>query len=215
MRHLPRRLAPIAVVSLLALGACSSGGPDAEFDDAGTAETTAGAESPADDAAESPDATSGATDEDGAESGGTPGVDFPDPEDVVADATFTVPGTEDDEVRFGIESIVVSGRTTELRLVMTPEFDDGGKAASFYDAVDRDTQITLIDRENLKEYRVLEADGGGRWYESDAVHTKALPGQSVGYQAFFAAPEDDITTVDVKLADSWPVFEDVPLTFED
>jgi hypothetical protein len=38
---------------------------------------------------------------------------------------------------------------------------------------------------------------------------------SVGYQAFFAAPEDEISTIDVRLAESWPVFEDVPLTFED
>lgn len=214
MRHLPRRLprhlAPIALVGLLTLSACSAEEP-ATFDDAEA--TTASADAEVSAPADEPDA---ATDgEDSSDSTGDAGVDFPDPEDTVADATFTVPGTESDKVRFGIESIVVSGRTMELRLVMTPEFDDGGRAASVYDALDRDTQITLIDRENLKEYRVLEADGGGRWYESDVVKTKALPGQSVGYQAFYAAPEDDITTVDVKLASSWPVFEDVPLTFED
>ena len=169
MRHLPRRLAPLAVLGVLALGACSGPSPDAEFAEGGAA----------------------------------------------ADATFTVPGTEKDEVRFGIESIVVSGATMELRLVMTPEFDDGGKAASFYDATGQNSSLTLIDRENLKEYRVLEADGGGRWYKNDEVLTEALPGQSVAFQAFFAAPEDDIQAVDVKLADSWPVFEDVPLTFED
>jgi hypothetical protein len=209
MRNLPRLLAPIAVVSLLALSACSTGSPGAEFDDAGASSPSATG-NPAED---------GATSGDGAGAGdqpaGTAGVDFPDPEAVVADATFTVPGTESDEVRFGIESIVVSGRTMELRLVMTPEFDDGGGAASVYDALGENVNITLIDRENLKEYRVLEADGGGRWFRTDPVYTEALPGQSVGYQVFFAAPEDEISTIDVRLTESWPVFEDVPLTVED
>ena len=36
MRHLPRRLTPIALASLLALGACAAPTPDAEFDDAGS-----------------------------------------------------------------------------------------------------------------------------------------------------------------------------------
>lgn len=201
MRHLPRRLAPIAVVSLLALSACTSGSPDAEFDDAAsTAEATT--ETDTEDAG-------------GDESTGTIGVDFPDPEEVVADATFTVPGTESDKVRFGVESIVVAGSTMELRLVMTPEFDDGGSAASVYDALGENTRISLIDRENLKEYGVLRDDSGGKTFQNNLVYTEALPGQSVAFQAFFAAPEDEISTIDVRLTDSWPVFEDVPLTFED
>jgi hypothetical protein len=208
MRHLSHRLAPIAaVMTLLALSACTPESPSAEFD----ATPTQTADRPTDTSEDTTDATGGNTEQ----PTGTVGVDFPDPEKVVADATFTVPGTEGDEVRFGIESIVVSDRTMELRLVMTPEFDDGGRAASVYDALGQDTNIALIDRENLKEYHVLAADGGGRWYRSDPVHTKALPGMSVGYQAFFAAPEDEISTIDVRLAESWPVFEDVPLTFED
>jgi hypothetical protein len=206
MRHLSHRLAPIAaVVTLLVLSACTPTGPSAEFDDSAATQT-------ADDAG-----TSGAdtAEEGGAdEPTGTVGIDFPDPEKVVADATFTVPGTEADKVRFGIESIVVSDRTMELRLVMTPEFDDGGSAASVYDALGQHVNIVLIDRENLKEYEVLQADGGGRWFRTDPIHAKALPGVSVGYQMFFAAPEDEISTIDVRLADSWPVFEDVPLTFE-
>ncbi|MFE6968684.1 hypothetical protein [Isoptericola sp. NPDC057653] len=219
MRISPLRLAPLAVVSLLALAACSPGDA-AGFDDAGaTAQVTDATTSPAADGEDdadpaSNDSTTGSGEGSGGGSG-RPGVDFPDPDDVIADATFTVPGTEDKKVRIGVESVVVSGRTTELRLVMTPEFDDGGQPASFYDATGEAPALTLIDRENLKEYSVLEADGGGRWYRSDPVFTTALPGRSVGYQAFFAAPEDDITAVDVKLADSMPVFEDVPLTFED
>ncbi|MFD6179312.1 MULTISPECIES: hypothetical protein [unclassified Isoptericola] len=210
MRISPARLAPLAVVSLLALAACSPGDA-AGFDDAAPTPTVT------DEATTSPaaDGEDQGSNEGAGEDSGTPGVDFPDPDDVIADATFTVPGTEDKKVRIGVESIVVSGPTTELRLVMTPEFDDGGRPASFYDATGEAPSLTLIDRENLKEYRVVEADGGGRWFRSDPVFTTALPGQSVGYQAFFAAPEDDITTVDVKLAESMPVFEDVPLTFED
>ncbi|MFD6179313.1 MULTISPECIES: hypothetical protein [unclassified Isoptericola] len=41
MRHLPRRLPPIALAGLLALGACAAPGPDAGFDDAGVPATGA------------------------------------------------------------------------------------------------------------------------------------------------------------------------------
>jgi hypothetical protein len=201
-------------MTLLALSACTPESPSAEFDAATTQSADGSADTSEDTSENTVDATD-AAEGNTEQPAGTVGVDFPDPEKVVADATFTVPGTEADKVRFGIESIVVSERTMELRLVMTPEFDDGGRAASVYDALGQDTNIALIDRENLKEYHVLAADGGGRWYRSDPVHTKALPGMPVGYQAFFAAPEDDISTIDVRLAESWPVFEDVPLTFED
>ncbi|MFC7879521.1 hypothetical protein [Isoptericola sp. NPDC057391] len=48
MRHLPRRLTPIALASLLGLGACASPTPDAEFDDLGASGT---ASQPADETA--------------------------------------------------------------------------------------------------------------------------------------------------------------------
>lgn len=54
MRHLPRRLTPIALASLLALSACASPGPDAEFDDPGASASDTTATQPAD---EQPDGT--------------------------------------------------------------------------------------------------------------------------------------------------------------
>ncbi len=68
---------------------------------------------------------------------------------------------------------------------------------------------TLIDRQHLKECTVLR--DRGRRYETDSQLARARTGESVGYQRFFAAPEDDI---DVKVHDDLPVFEDVPLSFE-
>ncbi len=195
MRHLPRRLAPLAVVGLLALSACTPGG-DAEFDDAAPAK---------DGAASSPAADDG----DGTqEAAGKVGVDFPDPDDVIADATFTVPGTKD-EVRVGVESLTVHGDTTELRLVFTPQYSEDTKdTVSVFSMVGETVGgLDLIDRENLKEYRT--------GYTSDWTEARAGRGQSVGFTAFFAAPEDDISSIDVKVSDAWPVFEDVPLTVED
>lgn len=194
MRHLPRRLAPLALVGVLALSACTPG-DDAEFDDSGAA---------AADAAASPTAEN-----DGAEApAGKVGVDFPDPDDVIADATFTVPGTKD-EVRVGVESLTVHGDTTELRLVFTPQYSESNKdTVSVFSMVGETVGgLDLIDRENLKEYRT--------GYTSDWTEARAGRGQSVGFTAFFAAPEDDISSIDVKVSDAWPVFEDVPLTAED
>ncbi|MCA5892064.1 hypothetical protein LEP48_01695 [Isoptericola sp. NEAU-Y5] len=182
------RLVPVLVAGALALSGCTSGGQD-------------------DAAADAADAPAGAAQESGdAAPGGVVGVDFPDPDDVVADATFTVPGTKD-EVRVGIESLTVRGETTELRLVFTPQYDDGDAISVFSMLGETSGGLDLIDRENLKEYRT--------GYTTDYVGAKAARGESVGFQAYFAAPEDDITTIDVKLHDSWPVFEDVPLTVED
>ncbi|WP_277207726.1 hypothetical protein [Isoptericola croceus] len=177
------RLTPIPLAVALAVSGCST--------------PTGG------DAQEGVAAQSSSTDD--AEPLGTIGVDFPDPDAVIADGTFTLPGTDDD-VRIGITSLTVRGDVTELRLVFTPQYST--KPVSVFDMLGQASGgLDLIDREHLKEYR--------SGYTTDVVGAKAAQGESVGFQAFYAAPEDDITVIDVKVHDSWPVFEDVPLTIED
>jgi hypothetical protein len=188
------RLTALVLAGALTLAGCTSD------EDPTETSTTAGSAAPADGDAAASDG----------ESTETIGVDFPDPDDVVADATFTTPGT-DDEARIGIESIVVDGSTMELRLVVTPLGGGPDETTSVYDVFDGTVNIKLYDRENLKEYSVLM--NTGRRYTSNAVDAAALPGESVGYQEFFSAPQDDITHVDVVLHSAWPAFEDVPLTF--
>lgn len=205
MRHpRSRRLAAVALAAvLMATAACSDGDADdrAEF--------------------ESTDDTSPAPTDDGVDGAATVtgegaaiGVSFPDPDDVVAEATFPAPNHPGEEIRIGVESIIVTEQTMELRLVITPLFDEG--PVSVLDLLENGTGVvpgTLIDRVNLKEYVVL-TDGPNR-YETNGRLVEAVEGQTVAFQRFFAPPEDDIDVIDVKVHDALPVFEDVPLTFED
>ena len=206
MRHpFPRRLAALAAVALIGLSACGGDGePQAQVDLDETSTTTERNTSRDD-----TDDVGPGTDTDTAD------VAFPDPDDVVAEATFTSPNSDGDEVRVGIESIVVTDTTMELRLVITPVTISSDDEMSVYDLLQNGTGViptTLIDREHLKEYTVLR--DGGRRYETDSQLARARTGESVGYQRFFAAPEDDIDVIDVKVHDDLPVFEDVPLSFE-
>jgi len=185
-----RHALALALASALAVAAC--GGDD---------------DAPAD-AAPTTDATEPAAD-------AGPEVSRLDPDDVVADATFTMPGT-DDEVRIGVVGVFVTDEAMELRLVVTPGFDDDGEPVRVYDLLQNGTGViptTLIDRQNLKEYTVLR-EGSSRRYETDPLRIEAAAGETVGWQRFFAPPEDDIDVIDVKVHDRWPTFADVPLTDE-
>jgi len=140
---------------------------------------------------------------------------WPDDDDLVAEDVFPTLDSEDEKVRVGIESIVVADDTMELRMLFSPEenvdelrFVDITR--NMYSTVD----VNLIDRENLKSYSVLEEIDGGGLYQSPS-DTTARTGETVGFQIFYPAPEDDIDSIDVDLGSSLPIFEDVPLTFED
>lgn len=139
---------------------------------------------------------------------------WPEEDELVAEDVFPTLKSEDQKVRVGIESIVVNDDTMELRMVFSPEenvdelrFVDITK--NMYSEVD----VNLFDRDNLKRYSVLEEIDGAKRYQSPS-DTKARAGETVGFQIFYPAPEDDIDVVDVELGTSLPIFEDVPLTYE-
>ncbi|WP_185972574.1 hypothetical protein [Georgenia yuyongxinii] len=178
------------------LAACSSG-------ENGTA-----AASGTDDAAES--AETGATDSDTAPAGGA-GVAGIDPADVVAEQTYTVPGSQD-TVTVGLHSLVVDGQVMTLNLYFTPEFSSASDdaAISVFDMVGSGFGPTLVDRANLKEYTILSENITTDW-EADQVYTEATNGEPVLWWAGFAAPQDDIDTIDVRVLDELPEFTDVPI----
>lgn len=204
-RQLHRSALALAVASALAvaLPACA---PEP---------TNAGPEEPSASAVSEPDGTDAAgSDPDGATATGTIGVDFPDPDAVIADATFPVPGTTGQQLRVGIESLTVRDGVTELRLVLTPQWD--GSDIRIYTMLGAQGDVLeglkLIDIPNLKEYQTLRA-GGSRW-TTDPYWGGTEGGQPVGFQAFFPAPEDEVDSFDVVINPSWPAFEAVPLTRE-
>lgn len=142
-------------------------------------------------------------------------VDAVDPAAVLAEAVFDVPGSPGDTVRVGVESLVASGPTMELRLVVTPELaspDENATVRISDLAGDSTWRPTLTDTAHLKEYSILRSSGQ-RW-ETDTSQARTTSGTSLRYQAWFAHPEDDAQTLDLAVTAAWPLFEGVPITYE-
>lgn len=191
-----RRAALLGATALtMALLAACSSSPDAPAEEGSTAAATGTA---GDGAKAAP--ASGA------------GVDDLDPADVVAEQTYTVPGSED-KVTVGVHSLVVKGDVMVLNLFFTPEFADHPKdePISVFDMVGAAWDPSLVDRENLKEYTILSENVTTDW-AADQVYTEATNGEPVLWWGGYAAPQDDIDTVDVRVLDELPEFTDVPIT---
>ncbi|KQR17325.1 hypothetical protein [Cellulomonas sp. Leaf334] len=134
----------------------------------------------------------------------------------VFDATFPVPGDPDAAVRVEVEPLVVQGKTMELRVWFTPDDDSlaDGETVNIYGMTgDGDLRPALNDLEHLTQYFVLSETG--QYWETDNVSAKAADGERVLYQAWFAAPTEQVEALDLSLVASWAPFENVPVTYED
>jgi hypothetical protein len=195
MRRLNRSIAAALVaVSLLLLSACSDGD-----------ETSAQDQEQSGDQQQTEDAGGAGRSE------GASGVQF-DPEDVLVEQTYSLTANPEDKVTVGLQSLVVDGQVMTLTAVVTPDFSSvsDSQPVSLYDILERDAfRPTLLDRENLKEYSVI--NDGATWWESDAVDTQAPNGSPMRVFATFAAPEDDIDIVDVSFRNVWTPFTHVPI----
>lgn len=144
------------------------------------------------------------------------GVEDRDAEALV-EQTVALPEASDDQATVGIQSLTVEGETMVLRLVITPDFasTSGSDTVMLGEALDTGSQffgvnLRLLDRANLKEYSVIHTNSA--WWASGSTEVSALNGEPMYAFAVFAAPEDDIDTVDVRIHEQWPEFTDVPIT---
>lgn len=126
---------------------------------------------------------------------------------------FTAPGVERyrGDVRVAVHPLVVDGDVAELRLELTPQ---GG------DAQHDDAEITI---EDLLDHPPLLRDVGTlTWYEvlgggwkdprrTDVREVSTTVGEAVLYQAWFAAPPDDVTSLDLVVHPSWPSVAGLPV----
>lgn len=138
----------------------------------------------------------------GAPAGGT---------DAVID--FTAPGVERyrGDVRVAVHPLVVDGDVAELRVELTPlggdEKRDEGEV-TIEDLLDHPP--LLRDVGTLTWYEVL----GGGWKEprrTDVREVSTTVGETVLYQAWFAAPPDDATSLDLVVHPSWPSVAGLPV----
>ncbi|MGP5316290.1 hypothetical protein [Arthrobacter rhombi] len=163
--------------------------------------------------APSPAATASASSDDGgnvAEDSGV-GVAEMDTTKVLAEQEYQLPGTKD-KTTFGVQSLKVEGETMKLTLVMTPDFSSvsDSETLRMYKLTGDDAfEPLLIDRDHLKEYSVI-SESSKKW-TVDHLKTKTTNGEPVIWWGMYAAPEDEIDTVDLRLFGDLPEFTNVPI----
>jgi hypothetical protein len=187
-----------AVATTVLLGGCTGTGNDPEPD------------------ASSQGGNAGAGQEGEEQGGSGAGVEQRDTQVIVEQTVSVSPDTPDDRVTIGIQSLRVEGPTMVLRYIVTPDYESlsDSDMVSLYDIWTNgglDASGRLIDRENLKEYKVIRGGPGESW-ASDNVEVKTTNGTPAHAFAVFAAPEDDIDTVNIRMSEIWPEFTDVPIT---
>ena len=135
---------------------------------------------------------------------------------VLVEQTVSSPEAPDDKVTIGVQSLTVEDKTMVLRLVLTPDFRSvsDNEPVELGEAVRVGIQffgvaLRLLDRENLKEYSVVHE--GNKWWASGSGDVSSVNGEPMYAFAVFAAPEDDIDSIDVRLDEQWPEFTDVPI----
>lgn len=131
--------------------------------------------------------------------------------EVLAKQQFEFPGTSD-KVTVGVQSLVADGDTMKLTLVLTPDFSSIGEAepVSIFKITDPwYLSPRLIDRENHKEYSVVSGSSSKR-LQVDTM-SKTTNGEPIIWWGIYAAPEDDIDTVDLRVLDGMPDFTQVPI----
>ena len=137
------------------------------------------------------------------------GVDAVDTSKVLAKQVYKIPGSQD-KTTFGVLSLKVQGKTMVLKMAMTPYFASTSQSETvnlFEMAGEQTMWPRLEDRANLKEYSIIASH---QW-ASDVVSTKAANGEPAVWWGVYAAPEDDIKAVDIRVMDGMPEFTNVPI----
>ncbi|GAB3191467.1 hypothetical protein GCM10027061_19240 [Nesterenkonia suensis] len=114
-------------------------------------------------------------------------------------------------VAVGVHSPEVSGETMTVRVSLTPlEASDGAETVSLVDLTTVHRMLpTVVGRENLKECRVIR--DGATWWSASAGRLRTAPGEPMVWWDVYAAPEDTVDAVDIRVFDNLPEFTDVPV----
>jgi len=142
----------------------------------------------------------------------TPGV--ADTSKAIIKATFDAPFAPNGKVDVAIHSFKRRGKLVDLVFSLTPRLPEGQehheKQLSPFDILgDQSFTVTLIDTVNMKRHVVVK-DSRGKELKPDDVWTETHLGQPMVLTYTFAAPPENVTKMDVHIA-NWAPFTDVPL----
>jgi hypothetical protein len=133
-----------------------------------------------------------------------------DPADAVAELDVAQLGDEATTANIKVLPLQVDGDVMLLRLVVTTHTTDPTTrktlGAAFFGLLNGFFSPTLRDLDNLKVYSALSGE------DLASSETAPLPwDQPTPYYVYFAAPQDDIDSIDLQLARAWPAVTDVPI----
>lgn len=137
----------------------------------------------------------------------------------VAEETVLVRNDEGrhEEVRVGVEPIVVRGSLMRLRVHLTPlgPVDGDEDRISVYDMTGQgELHPSAVDPHALVSYAPVRGSGA-RELETDPVFTRTSVGRTVGYEVYLPRPLDpSLESLYVRVAPTWPTFEDVPIRWD-
>lgn len=136
-----------------------------------------------------------------------------DPAKVLAEQTVKHPRFSDSSVTIGVQALEVKGPVMVLRLQVTPKFSDAALNSQTTVSLAQILSYmhfrpTLIDSEHLKEYSPL----GKSFPWASPGGTASANGTPMVVWAYFAAPQDDVSAIDVHVADFVPAFTRVPIS---
>jgi hypothetical protein len=142
------------------------------------------------------------------------GVETIDPSKVVAEQTVKLPKHPESTVTIGILALEVRGPVMVLKALVTPKLDaataNQRTSVTLFSALDETLfRPTLTDVEHLKEYSPL---GKYSPWVSNLTETKSTNGTPMLAWAYYAAPQDGISAIDVRITDFMPAFTRVPIT---
>lgn len=189
----------LALITALTLGGCSNDG------DSGSADNTAAA-------TQTNTATGGSTagDDPAATSAQEAGIEpsrLPDPH-----ASFDIPGsvTGDDQavLKTDVYGLWRDGQTVTLIASFTPQTSSTERQNLFSWLGNNSLSASLVDTTNLRRHGVLGPIGNR--LQTSPTGAQFGDGQTLYFYAVFAAPPEDVTTMNV-LFDGLPAITEVPV----
>ncbi|WP_106397252.1 hypothetical protein [Actinocorallia populi] len=128
-----------------------------------------------------------------------------DPGSTLAQATFDGPKGE-----FGLAvvSLTARGRLANLTLTLTPSYPGKDSVLAFIYFGGEPPEVSLVDPVGLKRYLVVKDSAGNALGSGNENYNVGRP-NTLNYT--FAAPPEDVATVDVQF-DDYPPFRNVPIS---
>lgn len=149
--------------------------------------------------------------------GDGPRVELVEDTETVAAEVVTLPSEDggEEQVRVGVEPIVVRGSTMRLRLQLTPLGPVGGDEdrITVYDMTAGELHPRAVDPYRLVSYEPVTSRG--LELETDQFGASTAVGGTVRYEVYLPRPVDEsISALYVSVLPTWPTFEDVPVVWD-